>query len=195
MIRDNNPFPTLSALVSFGDLLSALEDGVFWKKGLSKGLHHLEVLEIFQERSCLENMEDQLLPGDLSALHLCDLDCDASGDIIALPLLVHVLLLCTGRHRKGRQEGELLKDLHTDTGFLRTLPPPILKKPLPLPLTKQTFLRTLPLFLRTLLLFLRASMHLPDSHRVTLSFVQESSVAKGNMTAEAERRCTRCKKA
>ena len=30
----------------------------------------------------------------------------------------------SGRHREGQWEGvELLKDLHTRTGFLRTLPP------------------------------------------------------------------------
>ena len=70
--------------------------------------------------------------------------------------------------------------LRTSTGFLRTLPL-LLKKPFrksgppPVSLTKETFLRTLPLFLRTfplflrtLLLFLRASTHLPDSHRVSL---------------------------
>ena len=38
----------------------------------------------------------------------------------------------------------------------------VLKNPPP-------FLRTLPLFLRTFLLFLRASMHLPDSQRVSLN--------------------------
>ena len=46
----------------------------------------------------------------------------------------------------------------------------------PAPLTKRLFLKTLPLFLRALPpflrthpLFLRASIHLPDSHRVSLS--------------------------
>ena len=88
----------------------------------------------------------------------------------------------SGTHRKGRWKGfELAKDLHM---VLNNPPPPLLKKPPPLqrsgpppvPLTKHTFLRTLPLFLRilplflrTLFLFLRASMHLPDSHRVSLN--------------------------
>ena len=91
------------------------------------------------------------------------------------------------RHREGRWDGvELLKDLHR---VLKNSPPPLKKTPPfrrsgppPVPLTKQTFLRTLPLFLRTLPLFSRnlllfiksivtaALMHPPDSHRVSLNF-------------------------
>ena len=43
----------------------------------------------------------------------------------------------SGRHREGQWEGvELLQDLHTGTGFLRTLPP-LLKKPPPPPFLKK----------------------------------------------------------
>ena len=93
------------------------------------------------------------------------------------------------RHKEARREGvELLKDLHR---VLKNPPPPFSRSYPPsqeaatppsqeaahllLPLlnpiflrTFRLFLKTLPLFLRTLLLFLRASMHLSDSHRVSL---------------------------
>ena len=63
--------------------------------------------------------------------------------------------------------------LRTSTGFLRTSPllkkPPARSGPPHAPLTKPLFLRTLPLFLRTLLLVLRASIHLSDSHSVSLN--------------------------
>ena len=73
----------------------------------------------------------------------------------------------------------------SNPSVLKKPPPPFWRSLPPLvPLTKQTFLRTLPLFLRalplflrtlplflrTFLLFLRASMHLPDSHRVPRNF-------------------------
>ena len=104
----------------------------------------------------------------------CGLACDASArDAKSLALRVErceplssELSLFQGLCTRGdteRVDGRGSNSLRSSTGVLRTLP--LLKKPPPSEEAAHLLQR---LFSRTLPLFLRASIHLPDSHRVSL---------------------------